>query len=216
MKKNALFLSALLTCLAGYSQFNHLDSTLHAKIHADSVKIEKEFADKMKSAKLLSAYSYPVINAGENSGVTPITDADELPDPAIDYKLLFDLKASNPDSLIKELNEGLTEVARVINLHAASGVPVKKIFPVVSIRGPAVYAISSNDFYKEHYKTDNPNIQLINELKALGTKFIVCGQSLASRDIKKEVLLPVVKISLTAQTVITSYQSKGYVLIKVP
>lgn len=225
MKKTTLLLFAFLLCITGYSQTTKLDSTLQALkvrkdstlralIRIDSAKVEKEFADKIKKAKVLSVAVYPALKGGENSGVIPVKDPDEVPDPTLDYKLLFELIASNPDSLVKEINDGLAEVARVINLHVASGVPLKKIFPVIAVHGPALDAISTNDYYKEHFKTDNPNIKLINDLTFIGAKFIACGQAMAYRDIKKEALLPVVKVSVTAQTVLTSYQLKGYVLNK--
>lgn len=46
----------------------------------------------------------------------------------------------------------------------------------------------------------------------MGAKFIACGQALAFFEVERESLLPVVKVSLTAQTVISGYQVKGYVL----
>lgn len=125
--------------------------------------------------------------------------------------MLFELTANNPDSVIKEINYGLAEVSRVINLHVASGIPVKKIFPVIVIHAGALNAITTDTFYKEHYKMANPNLKTIGELEKLGTKFIACGQAMAFFNIKKEDLLPSVKVSLTAQTVLTTYQLKGYV-----
>ena len=226
MKKAILLLFTFLLCLAGYAQTTKLDSTLqalklkkdstlHALIHADSAKVEKEFAEKIKRAKLLAIAVYPALNGGDGSAVVPVKTPDEVPDPTLDYKLLFELTAANPDSLVKEINGSLAEVARIINLHVASGVPVKKIFPVIAVHGGALFAISNNDYYKEHFKTDNPNLKLINDLTALGTKFIACGQAMAYHEMKKEALLPVVKVSVTAQTVLSSYQLNGYILNKV-
>jgi predicted peroxiredoxin len=68
---------------------------------------------------------------------------------------------------------------------------------------------------KKKYKTDNPNVKLIEEMKKLGVKFIVCGQSMVFTDTKKDDLLPDIKISVTAQTALSSYQLKGYVLFKI-
>jgi intracellular sulfur oxidation DsrE/DsrF family protein len=143
--------------------------------------------------------------------VVPVIDPTEIPDPNQDYKILFELVANNPDSIVKEYNAGLAEVARVINLHVASGIPVKKIFPVVVIHAGALKAVTNNTYFNSKYKMDNPNIKLVEQLEKLGTKFIACGQAMAFFDLKKEDLLPLVKVSLTAQTVLTSYQLKGYV-----
>lgn len=233
MRKILLLLLAGILSFAGFSQTYNIDSSLnslhakkdsilhalsvqrdstyHAMMHTDSVKINKEFKEKEKWEKLKAVAIFPVIKGGENSGVIPVKDPTEIPDPKMDYKLLFELTDINPDSLSKEINYGLTEVARKINLHVASGIPLKKIFPVIVIHAGALFAFTNNAYYKEKYKTDNPNIKLIGELEALGARFIGCGQAMAFLDLKKESLLPVMKVSITAQTVLSNYQLKGYV-----
>jgi intracellular sulfur oxidation DsrE/DsrF family protein len=188
------------------------DSTLRAVIHADSVKIEKEFSDKEKMEKMKGILEYPVLKAGDFSGIIPVKDPTEIPDPNIEYKLLFELTTNNPDSIAKDINNGLTEIVRVINLHVASGIPLKKIIPVIVVHGGALIAITNNAAYQKKYKLDNPNLKTIDELeKKTGAKFIACGQAMAFFEVKKEDLLPEVKISLTAQTVLSHYQLKGYV-----
>lgn len=188
------------------------DSTLRAVIHADSVKIEKEFSDKEKMEKMKGILEYPLLKAGDFSGVIPVKDPTEIPDPDIEYKFLFELTTSSPDSIAKDINSGLAEIVRVINLHIASGIPVKKIIPVIVVHAGALYAISNNAAYQKKYKLDNPNLKTIDELeKKTGAKFIACGQAMAFLEVKKEDLLPEVKISLTAQTVLSHYQLKGYV-----
>lgn len=187
------------------------DSAYQAGLHSDSVRINKEFKTKEDWEKLKGVAIYPVLRAGEFSGVIPVKDLTEIPDPKIDYKLLFELTVNNPDSTIKEVNEGLMEVARKINLHVASGIPLKKIFPVIVVHAGALFAITNNAFYKEKYKTDNPNIKLVGELVALGARVIACGQAMAFLDLKREALLPEIKVSLTAQTVLSHYQLKGYI-----
>ena len=191
------------------------DSAYNAWMHNDTIKTDKEFKNDIKWEKLKAITTYPAIKGGEYSGVITVKDPTEIPDPKIDYKLLFELTDNNPDSVAKEVNYGLTEVARKINLHVASGVPVKKIFPVILVHGGALYAFTNNEVYKEKYKTDNPNIKLISDLEAMGARFIACGQAMAFLDIKREALLPVMKVSVTAQTVLSSYQLKGYVLFQV-
>ena len=188
------------------------DSTLRATIHADSMKIEKEFAETEKWEKLLAGAQYPLLKEAKMGGVMPIKDITEIPDPAIEYKLLFELVDSNPDSVKTEIDYGLAEVARVINMHVAAGIPAKKIIPVIVVHASALTSISTNEYYQRKFKKDNANIKLIGELKNMGTKFIACGQAMTFFEVKKEELLPMVKISLTAQTVLSAYQTKGYVL----
>src|ERR1700739_202499 len=96
------------------------DSALRAIFHTDSLKVEKEFAETAKWDHIRSVAQYPAIKAGENSGIVPVKNVTEVPDPAMNYKLLFEIVNNNPDSAAKQINYGLTEVARIINLHVAS------------------------------------------------------------------------------------------------
>lgn len=189
------------------------DSTLKAMIHQDSQKVEKQFAEKARWDDIDKRFEFPLVKGGKYSGVLPVKNPTEIPDPNIDYKLLFELTKNNPDSLMKMNNEGLDEVARVLNLHYASGIPLKRLMPVVVVHAAALNALLKNEAYQKKYKMDNPNAQLISDLQKLGAKFIVCGQAMQFFNINTEDLLPGIKLSLTAQTVITSYQLKGYVLM---
>ncbi|HLX93969.1 MAG TPA: DsrE family protein [Puia sp.] len=188
------------------------DSTLRALFHADSVKVAKEFDEKAKWDRLGGRLEYPLLKGGKYSGVIPVINLTEIPDPNLDYKIVFELTQNNPDSTIKEINAGLDEIARVINLHFASGIPAKRILPVIVVHAGALNAIKNNDAYRKKYKVDNPNIHLINDMEKMGAKFIACAQAMEFFAVKREELLPEIKISLTAQTVITQYQLKGYVL----
>ena len=98
------------------------DSTYRAMFRADSGKIEKEFADKAKWEKVEAKAIYPLLKGSKNSGVVPVKNANEISNPNIDYKILFELTGNNPDSTAKDINAGLDEIARVINLHVASGI----------------------------------------------------------------------------------------------
>lgn len=185
------------------------DSTLMALFRVDSIKVAKQYNEKIKEAKFKAIAIYPALNAGLFSGVVPVKKVTEIPDPTLDYKLMFELVQNNPDS-ISGANAGMVEIARVINLHVASGIPVEKIFPVIVIHGPVLNAFTSNEFYNEKFKTDNPNLKLISDLEALGTKFIACGQAMYYFDIKDKDLLSTIKVALTAQTILSSYRLKGY------
>ena len=234
MKKLLLLILVSLVYAVSFSQSYNIDSSLHSlkmkkdstlnslKIqrdsiflttgHSDSTRIQKEFAEQEKWEKLKAVTFYPALKAGNMSGVIPVKDPTEIPDPNMDYKLLFEVTRNNPDSLAKEINSSFTEIARVINLHVASGVPLKRIMPVIVVHAAALKAITNNTYYKEQYKTDNPNLKIISELEKMGAKFIACGQAMNFFDVKKDALLPDVKVSLTAQTALSSYQLKGYVL----
>ncbi len=234
-----LFFLIIVSCISilGYSQNFNLDSSLQviktqkdsvlkasklkrdsvyrSDLHNDSVKTNKEFAEVIKWEKMKAVEIFPIINASEMSGVVPVKNQEEIPDPKMTYKLLFELTMNNPDSTIQELNYGLVEVVRIINLHAASGIPLKNIIPVIVAHGGVLHSLKNNEYFRKKYKIDNPNIKLIGDLEKFGTKFIACGQAMSFLDIQKEAFLPQVKVSLTAKTVISGYQLKGFVLMGV-
>ncbi len=175
--------------------------------------IQKAKADSVKWATMEAKLIFPLIKAGTWSGVLPVDDADEIPDPSINYKLLFELILPTKAKDSKDINHGITEICRVINLHVASGIPVKKIVPVIVVHGSALFAFYSNEFYRKKFKTDNPSIAIIEELiKKTGAKFIACGQAMQFLEIQRTEVIPQLKISLTAQTVLSHYELKGYKL----
>lgn len=192
------------------------DSTLRALYSRDSAKVEGQFAEQEMMEKILSKAEYPLIKNSKMSGIIPVVNPDEIPDPNQDYKLLFELTYNNPDSLSKEINGGLAEIGRVINLHVASGIPVKRIIPVIVVHGAALDAISNNKAYQKKYHCDNPSISILSDLeKLVNAKLIACGQAMAFFGVTKDDLLPEVKVSLTAQTVLSNYRLKGFVLYSI-
>lgn len=160
---------------------------------------------------------YPVIKELW-SPVAVVEGVDEKPDPNQSYNIVIDFtafaerdeKKGKIDSA--SMNWGLTDIGRVFNLHAAAGIPKEKINFVAAVHGYATTSFFTNEAYREKYKMDNPNIKLIEELGKAGVRFLICGQSLTWMGYKKEMLLPQAKVSLTAQTTLSSYQMKGYAL----
>ncbi|HTH56997.1 MAG TPA: DsrE family protein [Cyclobacteriaceae bacterium] len=150
--------------------------------------------------------------------VVAVDGIDELPDPTLEYNMVFDFTAipTVGENKFKmdstEVNWGLTDIGRIYNLHVAAGIPKEKIHFVVAVHAFAARSFLKNDEYKKRFKIDNPNLSIIDELDKVGVKFLVCGQSLSWMGDKKEMLLPQAKVSLTAQTTLSSYQLKGYAL----
>ena len=209
MKKWFLFLCVSISLLNPlFSQTNEKDN-LTKKVEMDSIMAARK--DSIKWAKLESVAYYPLIKAGTFSGVLPVEGVDEIPSPKRQYKLLFEFTFNSKDTSHGKLNPGLVEIARVLNLHVASGIPVSHIHPVIVVHGPSLFSIQNNEVYQSKYKKDNPNSQLILDLMKYGAKFIACGQAMNFLDIKKDELYPGVKVSLTAQTVLSNYIGQGYV-----
>ena len=167
--------------------------------------------DSIKWAKFESIAYFPLINAGKFSGVLPVAGIDEIPSPKREYKLLFEFTLSDKDSTHEKINPGLTEIARILNLHVASGIPISHIHPVIVVHGTSLYAKQNNELYQGKFKKDNPNSKVIQDLMKNGARFIACGQAMNFFDVKKEELFPGVKVSLTAQTVLSNYIGQGYV-----
>ena len=207
--------TASVFCIAQSNSINlskTKDSTLKAAIHADSLKIDRGFAEEERWNKLFAKEEFPVINAGKYSGIFPVKDITEVPDPKMQYKLLYEMTEENPDSALNEPDFSLVEIARLINLHVGSGIPLKNISVVVVTHGLALHSISTDEAYQQKFKMNNPNLKLIKDLEKAGVRFIACGQAMLFMNVKEEDLVPGVKISLTAQTALTGYQLKGYVL----
>ncbi|HJS54476.1 MAG TPA: DsrE family protein [Chitinophagaceae bacterium] len=152
----------------------------------------------------------PVIKS--YGSVYHIPNAAHKPDPKINYKIIVELteNAAKPDSL----NEYLEAIATLINLHAAEGVPKENIHVVVVLRKMATYAVFGNEMFKEKFKADNPNLELLKELHDAGTEFYVCGQTMVKRNISETKLVPQAKVASSVLTAITTYQLKGYTMIK--
>lgn len=159
---------------------------------------------------------YPVIKSGRWAGVVPVEGVDEVPDPKMQYNLLMEIttgiKNDKDTAAIRSTNNGLETTARLLNLHAASGIPAKNINTVAVLHGYALTALLKNDVYKKKFQTGNPNLKLLKELQDAGVKIIVCGQTMHYTQVKKEDLISGVNVSLTAQTALSAYQLKNYVI----
>lgn len=130
------------------------------------------------------------------------------PDSEIEYKIVVDLKTLQRDK--ESINPGLNNVARMLNLHGLGGVKAENLNVAVAIHGGATDVILNNEAYQKKYELDNPNLQLIDELKEAGVELYVCGQSLIARNYEHEEVNQQIKIGLSMLTVVTTYMHKGY------
>jgi intracellular sulfur oxidation DsrE/DsrF family protein len=144
--------------------------------------------------------------------ITEVPYSVENPDPKLDYKIVIEINSENPKP--EMVHEFFDKVASVVNLHALGGVPAKKLHVIMVIHGPAAQLVVNNEAYRKKYNLDNPNIPLFKELTDAGVKIFVCGQSLNKRSIAPESVAAEVKPALSAITTLTTYQLKGYSLLK--
>lgn len=152
---------------------------------------------------------YPII---ENyGGIYNIPDATVKPSQK-EYNIIIDVVTSNEEPA--SLSSSLNNVARLINLHAVGGVASENINVVLAVHGPMTYTLMNNQAYKEKFSVDNPNIELIKALKKANVKITVCGQSMIGRDVGHDQLLDEVEVATSMLTTVTTYQLKGYAMLK--
>jgi intracellular sulfur oxidation DsrE/DsrF family protein len=220
MKSSVLLLSLSLLLFTSFSIYAQKDST---KLFTDSLQVKKdtaaikkdstEYKDSVRLDKLFQTAEQPIIKNSKWSGVIPVVDIDERPDPKMKYKLLVEITWWEKDSLkLREISGSLAEVGRIINLHAAAWIDKKNIETVVVAHGGILNAFLTNEKYRQKFHTDNPNLDIIKQLEKDNVKIIACGQAMHFVNIPKEDLLPLVKVAISAKVVLSTYISKGYVL----
>lgn len=180
----------------------------------------------MKSAAIglialmvLASGSFEPANAAEQllvPGYEPARDlagAHELPDPAMDYKIVFSVgqDAENPD----DVNPMLERVASYLNTLGKYGVPAEHRHLVIMFhqRTPGIGIVMADEAYEARFHRDNPNAALIHALKQAGVDIRVCGQGLLAQNIDPEQVSPDVQIDLWAMTSFMNLQLKGYVRV---
>jgi intracellular sulfur oxidation DsrE/DsrF family protein len=156
---------------------------------------------------------YPYLKGDIFSGILPVDNVTDLADYSQTYKLLFDFADGNSEDLKKgNINPGIQEVIRILNLHRAAGVPENRMEIAVIIHGPGTSTFLNNDEFKKMFGIDNQNLELVKQLQAKGVKFSVCGQTLGLRGWELEKLVTGVRKAYSARTVLSTYQSKGFVV----
>ena len=151
----------------------------------------------------------PVIN---DYGVSfPIENADLQFEKDKEYKVIFDVFTDN--SKEGAVNPLINTVARYLNMHAQQGIKLENMKVALILHGRATKSVLSNKAFKEIYKTDNPNAELLSALKKANVEIYVCGQSYLFNKYKFEDVSENVKVSLSALTTLVEYQSNGYQII---
>ena len=140
-----------------------------------------------------------------------IPGARELPNPDVDYKVVFSVAAvAKPE----EIHPMLKTIALYLNTLAHNGVPASHRHIVAVFHQGGGDAVLANDVYKaRHNGTINPNIALLHELKQAGVELRVCGQRLLGKKVDPKDVLPDVQVDLWAMTTMVNLQLRGYVRV---
>ena len=154
--------------------------------------------------------SGPII---QSAGPSFTVDAPTFPIPSgHTFKALFIINAGGGDSV--KVNELLTTMARYFNLHARNGIADDHVRGAAVFHGngwPAI--LNDSSFVARFGGKGNPSKRLVEELVQHGATLILCGQTAGNRGIRREELLPGVKVAMSAMSAVEYLQSEGYRLI---
>jgi intracellular sulfur oxidation DsrE/DsrF family protein len=132
------------------------------------------------------------------------------------YKLLFNMVIWSRGSLsLRHVNEGLAEIGRIIILHIAAGVSKENLELAIVVHGSALNVYLKNDVYQKKFKTDSPNLEILNQIIGIKTRLMACGQTELYTNIPAEDMIPDVKTAFSANVVLSTYQLKGYILYNI-
>lgn len=128
------------------------------------------------------------------------------------YQVVFDIGPASDD---RSANSSQIEsVARFINMHVGSGVPLEDLDVAIVLHGGAGrYALSATE-YEARFDVAHPEANLLQQLADAGVSIALCGQTAAYYGYGNEQLHPAVDMALSAMSVVTYLQNQGWAIIK--
>lgn len=151
---------------------------------------------------------YPAIQG--YGGVNEVPFETIKPDPNQQYKFVVEFGNGIQDK--KKVSEDLDYAARMYNLHIYAGVTKDKIALAFVVYSGSTSIALSNEEYKKRFGVENPNAELLEELKKNGIRVIVCGQSMMKQDLTPEMIYRGVEMAVSRFTATTDLMNKGYLL----
>lgn len=152
---------------------------------------------------------YPLVK--QYGGVALKPEAAFQPDPALNYKVLFDIRETSNDA--GEVNQGLDHVAKLFNLLAPAKIKPGDTAVVAILHGPAVVAALNDENYRKKFGIANPNSALIKELTRYGVKICACAQTMAKQEIAYNSLHEDVALALSSLTVMINCQLENFAYV---
>jgi len=147
---------------------------------------------------------YPLIKG--HGGIVDLPEATQQPRKG--SKVVLDVtRGSRADGVLVALDR----VARYVNLYDAAGAGFDEGLEVaVVLHGGATKSSLSDEAFKEHFGTANPDSALIRQLSNAGVQFYVCGQSLTHSGHKPAETSDEVEVAVAAATALIELQRDGY------
>lgn len=156
---------------------------------------------------------FPFLKGSTNTGVMPV---ENVKFPFVHkgpLRLVYDLTQPTGDPLKGELNQGLEEIVRQLNLQAVAG--AKHITAFIVFHGGAAQFLTNNEIYRKKFNIDNPNLPLVKQLMEKGVSFIVCGQTLELRGMTLDNFPEHIQKAYSARSALADLQSRGFVLFEI-
>jgi len=142
-------------------------------------------------------------------GVFDVPGATLRPPKDQDLKLRFDVREGAAPG---ELNLQFDTVARFLNMQGRAGVPRDRVRAALIVHGTAGKDLLTDAEYRTRYGKENPNVRLLDELKAAGVRIYLCGQTSVGRNLPRAVVTPAAEIALSAMVAHLVLDKEGYVL----
>ena len=155
--------------------------------------------------KFQTEVALPVKDFGK---VYNVPFAAERPDSTLQYKIVFE--AGSAMDSASRIYEPLEHCARMYNLHAYGGVPKKNLDVVLVIAGFGIPTAMNNEAYRKRFGVDNPNLKILEEMKAAGVKIVCCAQAMMKNSIDATEINPDITPIFSRFTTVSTYQLKGY------
>lgn len=144
--------------------------------------------------------------------IVPLTGSEMRAEPGLRYRLVYNVTkaAATPD----KVNPSLDKVARLLNLLARDNIRPVPGDIVVIVHGAATPIVANSTAYAAKTKAGlNPNLDLIDKLRAAGVTVAVCSQALHANRMSAKQLAPGIRIDLSAMTTLATLQLRGWALI---
>lgn len=171
-------------------------------------------AAKMETTDSL-AFSNPVIK--KYGGIVAMPEAAQQPKE--NSKVLLDITSDEQSGRIVK---GFDRAALILNQYAQAEAGMEKGFKMaIILHGRATKMALKNESFAKHsepyarsyWASNNPNIEIIQQLAKEGVEIYVCAQAMAHRGYERDEVIQEVITAVSAATVNINKQMEGYAYI---
>ncbi|PHX65339.1 MAG: hypothetical protein CK550_05250 [Gemmatimonadetes bacterium] len=126
-------------------------------------------------------------------------------------KSVFVIDAGGNDTT--KVNAKLSTMARFYNLHALNGFPEARLAVAAVVFANGWQSVLTDAAFAARFGgAANPSRVLVEELLQHGAQLVLCGQTASSARIRRDELIPGVKVAISAMTALNVLQADGYLL----